>query len=85
METKIAIAVTVGLGVWILSGYLTIWAQHRVRASELEDNETVPLPARRVLGWHHVHVRDDVAGLLTIGPFFTNGLLAAILATLITG
>ncbi len=81
---KIGTAVTVGVLVWAFSSMLNAWAQTRVRSKEHKANESAA-PPRRALAWHIVHVRDDVATLVIVGPNLTNALLAAILAVLVIG
>ena len=80
---KFAVAVVVVLSVmWLIQGF-TDRVSMSVREAEEDANQTSPPPSRQVLAWHHVHVRDDVAALVVVGPQMTNGLLAAILAVLI--
>ena len=80
---KAAVAVGVTLTIWWLSNVLIALVNTSVRKAEHKANETEEPPSRRVLAWHLVHVRDDVAALTAIGPNLTNGLLAAILAVLV--
>ncbi len=85
MVATIAVAIGVGLAVWFVSSRLVGQITATVRVSEHRENEETPQPGRRVLAWHLVHVRDDIAALVIVGPNLTNGLLAAILVVLVMG
>ena len=82
---KAGVAVLAGLLVWGLSSMLNLWVHVSVRSREHKPNEAEAPPSRRALAWHLVHVRDDIASLVIVGPHVTNGLLAAILAVLVMG
>ena len=82
---RAGVAAVVGLLVWGLSSMLGTWVHVSVRSREHKPNEAEAPPSRRALAWHLVHVRDDIAALVIIGPGLTNGLLAAILVVLVMG